>query len=637
MKAAKTIVTTASAAVLVAGLACAPASGVAVPVAPVPSHEAAPVAGKVDYSRAIATLRREIPQLMAEGQAVGLTIAMVDGKRTVWTKGFGWANRERELPVTRKTLFHIGSHSKTMTAMAVMQLVERGRVDLDAPLTRYIPGFRMKELPGKLRKPYRDNPVTVRSIMTHHSGIPGDVLKLAEFGKKPERDFYAQALRQLRQEYPRRPVGKAWAYSNMAIQMLQGVVENVSGQSFQRYTRRHIFKPLGMLSTTFDDGKQSWRRIAQPYQVVPDGAGMKTIRRAREYINIRPAGSVYSNAVEMARYLKAMMGFGKAPGAERVLERRTVEQMLTPQPPSPWDKKFWKQGLVWWIGYGSGWLAKVVNHGGDTYFHHTMGAFLPKEKLGVFVSVNTTNPTNVTKAVWQRGLALMVQAKTGRLPSGPPGPKPVVAPDHEEMQAMAGRYANTGGVLELKVEGDALAVTSGAQKPDAPTKIATRRSDGWYTDESGQSLKQIEIDGQKALVARTPDGTKGLMAQRIPNSYSVPRAWRERVGRYDIRGVPENAYPLMPDEPALAELSMYRGVLLLNGSVLRPASGKLAFTFGPSPLQVMRDEGVSIEAKHGHLRYQGVKLVRQPLPATAQALPDDVSGLTWTPALVPQP
>jgi CubicO group peptidase (beta-lactamase class C family) len=94
-----------------------------------------------DYRSVLAALSREIPKEMDASHTVGLSIALVDGDRTVLARGFGWADRAAGAPVTADTLFHIGSTSKPMAAAAVMQLVEQGRVDLDAPLSRYVPEF----------------------------------------------------------------------------------------------------------------------------------------------------------------------------------------------------------------------------------------------------------------------------------------------------------------------------------------------------------------------------------------------------------------------------------------------------------------------------------------------------------------
>jgi CubicO group peptidase (beta-lactamase class C family) len=121
-----------------------------------------------DYRGVIAKLNGEIPRLMKAGGTVGLTIALVDGDHTVWRRGFGWADLARKVPVTANTLFHIGSVSKTMSAAAVMQLVQRGLVKLDAPLARYVPGF-------SLRPRFHNSVITVQSALDHHSGIPGNL------------------------------------------------------------------------------------------------------------------------------------------------------------------------------------------------------------------------------------------------------------------------------------------------------------------------------------------------------------------------------------------------------------------------------------------------------------------------------
>src|SRR5689334_21660344 len=96
-------------------------------------------AADTDYSGVLARLDREIPAKMKATHTVGLTIALVDGDRTVLARGYGWSDRAKGVPVTGDTLFHIGSSSKTMAATAVMQLVEQGNVDLDAPFSRYVP------------------------------------------------------------------------------------------------------------------------------------------------------------------------------------------------------------------------------------------------------------------------------------------------------------------------------------------------------------------------------------------------------------------------------------------------------------------------------------------------------------------
>ena len=184
--------------------------------------------------------------MMRASHTVGLSIALVDGQRTVWARGFGWADRAAHRRVTVGTLFHIGSVSKTMTAAAVMQLVQEGRVDLDAPLSRYIPQFR-------LLKRFAGNGITVRSVLDMHSGIPGDDLNGQITLRKPFPGFSRYVLRVLAKSYPERRVNTAYSYSNGGYVLLRTLVQNVTKENFATYTREHLFAPMGMDHSTFDD------------------------------------------------------------------------------------------------------------------------------------------------------------------------------------------------------------------------------------------------------------------------------------------------------------------------------------------------------------------------------------------------
>ena len=575
----------------------------------------------------VATLKSEIPAIMEEGGVVGLTIALVDGRRTVWRAGFGEANRETGAPVTPQTLFHIGSTSKTMTAMAVMQLVERGLVDLDAPFRDYVPELRM--MPR-----YHDNVITIRDVMTHHSGIPGDMMNIAEIATEPVDDFDREVLRALRRQQVVRRAGSAWAYSNLGITLLQNLVVNVTGQSFERYTQRHIFRPLGMRSSSFDDSTQPGRDVSAAYQFA-SGDDTHARRMPREYVNIRPAGSVYSNAEDMTRYLKAMIGFGATPDGTRVLQTGTVQQMITPQPASPWDRMFFKQGLVWWIGYGAPWLRQVVNHGGDTYMHHTMAAWSPQHSVGVFVSVNTgTDAAPVVKNVWQRALELLLSAKTGMVPAPPDPPAPVSPARPRELARMVGRYANAEGLVHLTRSGTTLMITVGAQNPAAESRPLTRRTDGWYLTADGQeSLRMTPIEGKRVLLIRLADGTSGLFAERLWRDPRIPAAWRARLGEYRATNVDPTTYPTA-GMSGTVPLYAHDGVLFLGNTIIRPAGRSLGYDYGVTPLQVMRDSGFSVRAVGDTLRWKGLRLVRRevteqrsgPVPAIGRPLSALVPG-----------
>lgn len=591
--------------VLVRAGRLAVASAVVIGVAAVPARATAPAA-PVDYSGVIATLEQRIPEVMAETGAVGMAIALVDGDRTVWLHGFGWADREAGTPVTPTTMFQIGSASKTMTAAAVMQLVQEGKVDLDAPISRYVPELR-------LRPRFADNTITVRSIMTHQSGIPEDVLNLAEFGAVPDRGMYDKVVAQLSTMLPERRVGDAWAYSNLGITLLQGVIENVSGESFIDYANRHVFSPTGMTSTTFDDVAPFAFPMARTYGVVPTEDGsLVAVRRPREYVNIMAAGSVVSNAVDMAKYLKMMIRNGLAPNGNRILESATVKEMITPQPTSPWDLTFFKPGLVWWIGYTEPWSTRIVNHGGDTTFFHSMVAYDPGSKVGVFVSTNTAAPGNPRTTVSMLALKLMIEAKTGTpLPSDGPAIAPEIPADQAQLDTMAGTYANNGGIVTVTPVDAQVQITLAAQSSDATPSTFSLRSDGWFcpVGESTDACYQPRvIEGQRTLVMRAPAGWEALFAQAIPADYAIPAAWRKRVGTYETTGVSKGIHPDSDTTGMPHTLAIVDGLLMLDDRVLLPAGPNRAFTFGPKPGQVMREAGFAVEAKGRNLSYFGLIL-----------------------------
>ena len=565
----------------------------------------APLAGAPaappDYRGVIAKLNTKIPELMKSGGTVGLTITLVDGHRTVWRHGFGWADRARKVPVTADTLFHIGSVSKTMSAAAVMQLVERGRVKLDAPLTRYVPGFSLKPR-------FHNSVITVRSALDHHSGTPGTLGNGLFTRNRPDSGYRAWLLKTLRTEYPQRRVNTAWAYNNSAFVLTQNLIEHVTGKRFSAYTRQHLFGPMGMRSTTYDDASVPAARLTDNYEAVPDDGGMRVIPKPREYVNGWAAGSVVSSATDMAAYLKTMIGGGAAPGG-RILRASTLRQMITPQTNSPLDVAPFRMGLGWWVGDSAlSWMGTVIHHAGHTLANDSDVLWLPRSKLGVFVSVNTHSPVDVEHQAAVLALGSMVTAKTGRAAPAPT-PSPPIHVSTAVLRRAAGRYASAGGIQSVQVSGAALLFT----RPHAPSITVTPRADGWYTDQSGSlSIKAKTVAGRQLLLGRTSDGAVAAIAERIPSTYHVPAAWRRRTGKYRaVNTLPSN-YPGVVAHDA--SLTLDHGVLLWHAapgvsretSVLAPAGPRLAFTFGFAAFAVETDAGDGVVARKNTLTILGV-------------------------------
>jgi CubicO group peptidase (beta-lactamase class C family) len=567
-----------------------------------------------NYAGVRATLSREIPGIMRTSHTVGLTIALVDGERTVWARGFGSANRAAGVPVTANTLFHIGSTSKTLAAAAVMQLVEQGRVDLDAPLSRYVPQFKM--LPR-----FRGNVITVRSVLDMHSGIPGDINNGLITQGRPYPGYTRFLLRTLAKTYPERRVNTAYAYSNTGYALLQNLVQNVTGQNFATYTREHLFGPMGMTSSTFDDVSVPGSALAHGYEVVTGSHGrVRVLARPRDYLNGWAAGSVVSSANDMAAYLKTLIAGGVAPSGRRVLAQSTWQQMITPQARLPLDITSFQAGLGWWVGEaGNKWMGPAVHWNGSTVNFHTFFRWLPKLGLGAFVSVNTVGTTDVRDDVGVRALGLMVTAKTGRTAPKPAKPAAVVHVSAGTLQRATGSYASSStGLYTVTAVGGGLRVTPTPRPAGVTPVTLLPRANGWYAavrppvDDpmAAAWFKPATVAGRHLLLAHfdtlqgpEPNGVVTTFAEKVPFSYHIPQAWRTRTGRYRATNViPGTPAPLTPS----GRLTIEHGLLVWNGVVVAPTGPNLAFTFGFTSLLVQRGSGDSLTAAGNSLTILGV-------------------------------
>lgn len=218
-----------------------------------------------DYTYTRQYLEWLIPRSMKKHQVTGLSIVLIDDHDTVFARGFGFADKERKTAATPNTRYRAGSISKLLTATAIMRLAEQGKVNLDERLQAYLPNFSIKS------RYEASPPITLRNMMTHHSGLPGGYLK-GMWSRDPA-DFN-QLAEVLHDGYTAFPPDQVFAYSNLAYSMLGRVIENVSGQPYSEYLRDTLLEPLDMPQAYFstsleDDAKaaKGLRRCTHPASV----------------------------------------------------------------------------------------------------------------------------------------------------------------------------------------------------------------------------------------------------------------------------------------------------------------------------------------------------------------------------------
>ena len=305
----------------------------------------------------------------------GAALAVVEGERITHSRGFGRARPGGE-PPTPQTPFVLGSITKSFTALAVMQLAEAGKVDLDAPVQRYVPWFRLAD-PGASAR------ITVRHLLNHTSGLPqlAGLLALTDFDDRPgAAERQARSLASL--EITRSP-GAAFEYSNLNYNLLGLIVEAVSGESYPDYVQNHIFTPLGMshshTSQTFAkrDGLAAGHRhwfahpVAVPDTPMPRGS--------------LPSGQLISSAEDMARYLIAHLNGGRY-GGTQLLSGAGMDTM------HHGAVEYTTMGIT--TQYGMGWFdddtgpTRIVWHSGTVPDFSSFMAILPEQKKGIVILFN---------------------------------------------------------------------------------------------------------------------------------------------------------------------------------------------------------------------------------------------------------
>lgn len=261
---------------------------------------------------------------MDQYRVPGLAVAIVEDGKVVFVKGYGVTDLPSGTPVTPQTAFNTGGLAAQFTAAAIMQLVEQGKLDLDAPVTQYLPDFTMAD------ERYRE--ITVRQLLTHNSGVTDGYeadwsLPLAEMwqGFRQDtapgaRDRYLQLLAS--QQLLFAP-GTDWSYADADYNLLGAVIEAVSGQSFESYLHDHIFAPLGMAHTTFVPADLDPALLAQPH--VRDAKYLPVKAALYPYHTPWASGDgLVTSAEDLARWMVVGFNRGELDGV-RILAPETYD------------------------------------------------------------------------------------------------------------------------------------------------------------------------------------------------------------------------------------------------------------------------------------------------------------------------
>lgn len=344
-----------------------------------------------------------IEDYVRQQQLPGFAIGVIQDGRLVYAHGFGLKDpAHNHDPVTPRSLFHMASITKTFVATSIMQLVEAGKVNLDAPVVQYLPYFRIAD--------DRYQTITVRQMVTHTSGMPD--VEDYEWDKPQYDDGALESyVRSLSDQKLIFAPGTDFRYSNMAFEVLADLIAKVSGESFEDYVQHHILTPLKMKASTLFIKRTNPKLMTWGYQ--RDKSGQIFPSKVYPYNRIHsPSSDLHSNVEDMARWALANMNHGELDG-KRILKAQTYDTMWTPQHKLKDGRAV---GISWFLSEYRGQVT-VSHSGGDTGYA-TFLMLLPEKKAAVVLMCNCDwlgdGRTQVGHAALDVALGLKPEPITGK-------------------------------------------------------------------------------------------------------------------------------------------------------------------------------------------------------------------------------
>jgi len=326
-----------------------------------------------------AAIDRYIEQEMRDLRIPGLALGIVQGDQIVHLQGFGVADPAGR-PVTPQTPFMIGSVTKSFTALAIMQLVEQGKVDLDAPVQRYLPWFRVADATASAQ-------ISVRHLLNQTSGLSRATGNQFQASRDMRADVLEQQTRWLSTARLAQPVGAAFQYSNANWWPLGMIIQTIAGQPYDAYLQQHILVPLEMRhsSTAVADAQAQGLATGHRYWF---GRYLPTDPQdSGHYAGMLPQGGVISTAEDMAHYLIAHLNHGRYNGKPIFSPGGMAEVQRPAVPVGESVDTFYAMGLD--VGATNG--VRTLSHDGSMFNFHANLVLIPEGRWGIMLLENVEN------------------------------------------------------------------------------------------------------------------------------------------------------------------------------------------------------------------------------------------------------
>jgi CubicO group peptidase (beta-lactamase class C family) len=312
-----------------------------------------------------------LQSLIDTGSIPGIAIAITSGEDVVYSKGFGVINIETKVKLEPQHVFHIASISKTFTATAVMQLYEKGKIDINKPLITYLPYFKLDD------EGYKS--ITIKQMLNHTSGMPD--VEDYEWEKAVADEGAAERYtRSLADKKLISSPGTEYHYSNMAFDVMADLIAKVSGISFEKYLKENILTPLEMNESSFYAPE-----IKKSLRTSPHTGNPPKVSSVYPYNRMHaPSSTLNTNVLELSHWASANINLGKYKN-NRILSPAMHSMMMTPTVTINNDRKI-SVGLSWFIYPYQG--MTNYEHGGSDLGYKSMLTLIPEKKIGIIILCN---------------------------------------------------------------------------------------------------------------------------------------------------------------------------------------------------------------------------------------------------------
>jgi D-alanyl-D-alanine carboxypeptidase len=524
------------------------------------------VANAPTSAEAIAAIQAYGQRALTEQGAPGMSVTITDRTHTISVLTYGYSNAEAKTPVTPQTRFIVYSITKSFVALALLRQHDAGRLDLEAPVQRYLPWFSTNS-DGK--------PILVHQLLSHTSGLPT--------GYGPGWGTFGVA--ELRRTHVLFVPGTSWSYANAGYNTLADVLASVMHVPWQDAVTTGVIDPLGMSHTApyltpTSSGDVAYGYTFRDYDKAMPPTNIPLLVSTFNGTYIDPAGSVVSSPEDMARYMRFYLNGGKTESGQQLLRPATFARMTSPdhyndgkptgattEELPEWPKFYSKYGLG--LGVQSTATDQLIGHtGGGTGYTACMQMNLTRG-FGVIAMSNLSEQPLHPCAIVRYAMAVLRSQSVGEaLPPQPsPPPDPAVVTNAGDY---AGTFADASSSLVIEAKGQHLSLVDGGKT----YQMLLSDTDTFWTDDPRLQTFYLTFDRNAAkVVVDVSYGPDFYFGSRYsgPRTFPHPAGYDRLIGRYEGSG-------------GLARFYFVKGKLTMNGTPLKPRGGS-AFTAGNTAIR----------------------------------------------------